>query len=76
MTLQIHNGPPHESNFGYAYAKRLIDVQNKSVINVKGASHYVKISELIMNSMDVISPALFLLTYLVPMTTMTWMIVM
>ncbi|CAG8478502.1 15701_t:CDS:2 [Acaulospora colombiana] len=25
----IHNGPPHESNFGYAYAKRLIDVQNK-----------------------------------------------
>lgn len=76
MTLQIHNGPPHESNFGYAYAKRLIDVQNKSVINVNGASHYVKISELIMNSMDVISPALFLLTYLVPMTTMTWMIVM
>jgi GDP-L-fucose synthase len=25
----IHNGPPHESNFGYAYAKRMIDVQNK-----------------------------------------------
>lgn len=24
----IHNGPPHESNFGYSYAKRLIDVQN------------------------------------------------
>ena len=35
MTLQIHNGPPHESNFGYAYAKRLIDVQNRSVINLK-----------------------------------------
>ena len=25
----IHNGPPHESNFGYAYAKRMIDIQNK-----------------------------------------------
>ena len=25
---QIHNGPPHSSNFGYSYAKRLIDVQN------------------------------------------------
>ncbi|XP_076336154.1 GDP-L-fucose synthase-like protein isoform X4 [Tachypleus tridentatus] len=24
----IHNGPPHSSNFGYSYAKRLIDVQN------------------------------------------------
>jgi len=24
---QIHNGPPHESNFGYAYAKRMLDVQ-------------------------------------------------
>ncbi|KAM9365802.1 GDP-L-fucose synthase-like isoform 1-T4 [Pholidichthys leucotaenia] len=26
----IHNGPPHESNFGYAYAKRMIDVQNRA----------------------------------------------
>ena len=25
---QIHDGPPHSSNFGYSYAKRLIDVQN------------------------------------------------
>jgi len=25
----IHNGPPHSSNFGYSYAKRLIDVQNR-----------------------------------------------
>lgn len=25
---KIHHGPPHESNYGYAYAKRLIDVQN------------------------------------------------
>ncbi|XP_064602980.1 GDP-L-fucose synthase-like [Liolophura sinensis] len=26
----IHNGPPHNSNFGYAYAKRMIDVQNRA----------------------------------------------
>lgn len=24
----VHNGPPHSSNFGYAYAKRMVDVQN------------------------------------------------
>lgn len=26
--LNIHLGPPHSSNFGYAHAKRLVDVQN------------------------------------------------
>lgn len=26
----IHNGPPHPSNYGYSYAKRLIDVANKA----------------------------------------------
>lgn len=26
----IHNGPPHESNYGYSYAKRLIDIQNRA----------------------------------------------
>ena len=25
----IHNGPPHSSNEGYAYAKRMVDVQNR-----------------------------------------------
>ena len=24
----VHNGPPHSSNYGYSYAKRLIDIQN------------------------------------------------
>ncbi len=24
---QIHNGPPHNSNYGYAYAKRMTDIQ-------------------------------------------------
>jgi len=27
---QIHNGPPHSSNFGYAYAKRMVDVQSRA----------------------------------------------
>lgn len=27
--FQIHNGLPHDSNFGYSYAKRLIDVLNR-----------------------------------------------
>lgn len=27
---QIHNGPPHPSNFGYSYAKRLIDITNRA----------------------------------------------
>eukprot|EP00045_Choanoeca_perplexa_P001092 m.17971 g.17971 ORF g.17971 m.17971 type:complete len:82 (+) comp10724_c0_seq4:528-773(+) len=26
----IHLGPPHDSNFGYSYAKRLVDVYNKA----------------------------------------------
>ncbi|KAJ3392896.1 GDP-L-fucose synthase [Lobulomyces angularis] len=25
----IHDGPPHESNYGYAYAKRMVDIINK-----------------------------------------------
>lgn len=27
---KIHLGPPHASNFGYAYAKRMVDVQNRA----------------------------------------------
>jgi len=26
----VHQGPPHPSNFGYSYAKRMIDVQNRA----------------------------------------------
>ncbi|XP_045535403.1 GDP-L-fucose synthase [Papilio machaon] len=25
----VHNGPPHPSNFGYSYAKRMIDILNR-----------------------------------------------
>lgn len=27
---QIHDGPPDPSNYGYAHAKRLVDVQNRA----------------------------------------------
>jgi GDP-L-fucose synthase len=27
---QIHDGPPHSSNFAYAYAKRMLDVQSRA----------------------------------------------
>jgi len=27
---QLHHGPPHESNFGYAYAKRMVEVQSRA----------------------------------------------
>lgn len=27
---QLHMGPPHKSNFGYAYAKRMLDVQSRA----------------------------------------------
>lgn len=26
----LHNGPPHDSNFGYAYAKRYLDIANRA----------------------------------------------
>ena len=29
LCFQVHSGPPHDSNFGYSYAKRLIDIQNR-----------------------------------------------
>nr|XP_057929593.1 GDP-L-fucose synthase [Doryrhamphus excisus]XP_057929594.1 GDP-L-fucose synthase [Doryrhamphus excisus] len=38
----IHNGPPHESNFGYAYAKRMIDVQNRAYFQQHGR-HYTAV---------------------------------
>ncbi|WAR08742.1 FCL-like protein [Mya arenaria] len=36
----IHNGPPHNSNFGYSYAKRMIDVLNNEAeeVSIKDAA--------------------------------------
>ncbi|XP_067951415.1 GDP-L-fucose synthase-like [Watersipora subatra] len=35
----VHNGPPHDSNFGYSHAKRLIDVQNKAYAQQHGCMY-------------------------------------
>ncbi|CAO3600507.1 unnamed protein product [Absidia cylindrospora] len=38
----VHNGPPHESNFGYAYGKRLIDVQ-RHAYNEQYVCHFTSV---------------------------------
>lgn len=35
----IHNGPPHDSNRGYAYAKRMIDVLNRCYAEEYGCNY-------------------------------------
>jgi GDP-L-fucose synthase len=35
----VHNGPPHSSNAGYAYAKRMIDVMNKAYNEEYGCNY-------------------------------------
>ncbi len=35
----VHNGPPHDSNFGYSYAKRMIDVLNKGYAQQHGRKY-------------------------------------
>lgn len=36
---QIHNGQPHESNFGYAYAKRMLDVHSRALRQQYGRNY-------------------------------------
>jgi len=36
---QLHMGPPHVSNFGYAYAKRMLDVQSRAYRNQHGCNY-------------------------------------
>lgn len=35
----VHNGPPHHSNFGYSYAKRMLDVLNRGYKAQHGRSY-------------------------------------
>ncbi|KAI6187620.1 GDP-L-fucose synthase [Aphelenchoides besseyi] len=35
----VHNGPPHDSNFGYSYAKRMIDVLNRGYAQDHGRKY-------------------------------------
>ena len=37
---QIHNGEPHSSNFAYAYAKRMLDVQSRAY-NMQYGTNYI-----------------------------------
>lgn len=39
LESRIHDGPPHESNFGYAYAKRMLDIQTKAIRNQYGLDY-------------------------------------
>ncbi len=39
---QLHNGPPHDSNFGYAYAKRMVDIQLKAA-NQQHGYEYISV---------------------------------
>ena len=34
--LQVHNGAPHDSNFGYSFAKRMLDVMNRGYAEQHG----------------------------------------
>ena len=36
---QIHAGPPHESNYGYAYAKRMLDIHTKTLRQQYGKNY-------------------------------------
>ena len=38
LHLQVHLGPPHDSNFGYSYAKRMIDVMNRGYSQQHGCT--------------------------------------
>ncbi|XKL60435.1 hypothetical protein PGB90_007492 [Kerria lacca] len=35
----IHNGPPHDTNFGYSYAKRMIDIINRGYYEQYGKKY-------------------------------------
>ena len=35
---QIHNGPPHPSNYAYAYAKRMLDIQSQAYLEQYGCN--------------------------------------
>lgn len=39
----IHSGPPHPSNFGYAYAKRMLEVQSNAYRKEWGCNYIVAI---------------------------------
>lgn len=49
---QLHNGPPHGSNFGYAYAKRMAEVQSRAYRQQYGRNYITAIPNNIFGSQD------------------------
>lgn len=49
---QIHNGEPHESNFGYAYAKRMLEVQSRAIRKQYGLKYITAIPNNIYGEND------------------------
>lgn len=49
----IHNGPPHPSNFGYAYAKRMLQIQSDAYRKEWGCNFIVAIPTNIYGENDI-----------------------
>lgn len=49
---QLHLGPPHDSNFGYAYAKRMLEVQSRAYRQQYGCDFVCAIPNNIWGPMD------------------------
>jgi GDP-L-fucose synthase len=49
---QLHLGPPHDSNFGYAYAKRMLEVQTRAYRKQYGVSYITVIPNNLFGEYD------------------------
>jgi len=49
---QIHNGEPHQSNFGYAYAKRMLEVHSRTIRRQYGLNYITAIPNNIYGPKD------------------------
>lgn len=49
---QIHLGPPHESNYGYAYAKRMIHIQSMAYRQQWGCNYIVAVPNNLYGKFD------------------------
>jgi len=49
---QVHNGEPHRSNFGYAYAKRMLEVHSRAIRNQYGLNYITAIPNNIYGPRD------------------------
>jgi len=49
---QLHLGPPHDSNFGYAYAKRMLDVQTRAYRKQYGVNYVTVIPNNLFGEYD------------------------